>query len=201
MSETPTPSAYVQRLPIGEPIPFPEDGIPNWDIFPFEGDLQVKVLEAPELPEPPRHGEVPADCRCATGLPDNTIWSDDNWVVLRMWEAHSLPAIVILKPIAHHDLDDLPPHLSAELGPVMQRVEKAIMGLGGIARVHVNKWGDGGAHLHWWFFGRPEGMVQLRGTCLPLWDDVLPRVPVEEWTETNRKIAAALAVDGGHAHI
>jgi hypothetical protein len=39
----------------------------------------------------------------------------------------------------HHDLIDLPPDLSAELGPMLQRVERAILDLGGIARVHVNR--------------------------------------------------------------
>lgn len=45
MTDESTRSPYVQRLPIGERIPFPADGIPYWEIFPFEGDLQVKVLE------------------------------------------------------------------------------------------------------------------------------------------------------------
>ncbi len=44
-------------------------------------------------------------------------------------------------------------------------------------------------------------MLQLRGTCLPLWDDVLPKAPPAEWAATNRRIAAALAVGGGTAHV
>jgi diadenosine tetraphosphate (Ap4A) HIT family hydrolase len=110
-----------------------------------------------------------------------------------MAEPEGLPAMVMLVPRAHHDLLDLPVELLVEMGPMIQRVERAILSLGGIARVHVNRWGDGGAHLHWWFIARPEGMMQLRGTCLPLWGDMLPKVPAEIWDETNRRIAAALA--------
>src|SRR5215207_5695808 len=83
--------------------------------------------------------------------------------------------------MGHYDLQDLPPARSAEVGPMLQRVERALMGLGGIARVHVDKWGDGGAHLHLWLIARPAGMMQLRGTCLPIWDDLLPPQAEEQW--------------------
>ncbi|MER5460942.1 hypothetical protein ABT010_09675 [Streptomyces sp. NPDC002668] len=48
---------------------------------------------------------------------------------------------------------------------------------------------------------RPTGMMQLRGTCLPLRDDVLPKVPKDAWQKTNRRIAEAMAADGGTAHV
>ena len=41
-------------------------------------------------------------------------------------------------------------------------------------RVQVLRWGDGGEHLHWWLLARPTGILQLRGTFLALWDDILP---------------------------
>jgi diadenosine tetraphosphate (Ap4A) HIT family hydrolase len=115
-------------------------------------------------------------------------------------EPTALPVVVLLCPIAHHDLLDLPAELASELGPMLQRVEKAIMSLGGIARVHVNKWGDGSAHLHLWLIARPAGLMQLRGTCLPLWDDVLPRQEEAQWRAVLGELAAALAADGGTAH-
>ncbi|MET9614867.1 hypothetical protein [Kitasatospora indigofera] len=34
------------------------DGVQAWDIFPYEGELRVKVLDEPVLPEPPRQGEA-----------------------------------------------------------------------------------------------------------------------------------------------
>ncbi|MFI6848180.1 hypothetical protein OG535_07265 [Kitasatospora sp. NBC_00085] len=68
-------SPYLAGLPIGERPPFPVDGAPSWDIFPYEGELRTKVLDAPELPEPPRQGEdgpraassAPARTRTSSG--------------------------------------------------------------------------------------------------------------------------------------
>jgi hypothetical protein len=37
------PSGYVERLPIGERIPFPAESIPFREVFPYEGELQTKV--------------------------------------------------------------------------------------------------------------------------------------------------------------
>ncbi len=197
----PTPSPYVSRLPIGERIALSEDSVAGWDIFPFEGDIQVKVLEKPELPEPPRHGEDgPESCGQCGRADDAFLWTDEHWRLAALTDI-ALPAMVMLQPRGHYDLADLPPERAAELGPMLQRVERAVMSLGGIARVHVNKWGDGAAHLHLWLIARPEGMMQLRGTCLPLWDDVLPNLPEAEWRATGRRIAEAMAADGGTAHV
>ncbi|WP_018351247.1 HIT family protein [Longispora albida] len=194
-------SDFVSHLPIGERIPMPEGGIPFWEIFPYEGDLQIKVLDEPVVPEPPRRGEAgPEDCGCQEGF-RNPLWSDDHWVLVGPEEPAALPAVVLIKPKGHYDLMTLPPERSAELGPMLQRAERAIMSLGGIARVHVNRWGDGGAHLHVWLIARPEGMLQFRGTCLPLWDDVLPKLPAEVWAGNRRRIAAAMAAEGGVSHI
>jgi diadenosine tetraphosphate (Ap4A) HIT family hydrolase len=193
---------YVARLPIGQRIPFPANGIPNWEIFPFEGDIQVKVLDEPVLPEPARYGEDgPDSCGGCREPLRNAIWADEKWRVMHLGEPTALPVMVMLCPMAHHDLLDLPSELSAELGPMLQRVEKAILGLGGIARVHVNRWGDGGAHLHMWLIARPAGMLQLRGTCLPIWDDVLPKASEPQWRATMSEVAAALARDGGTAYV
>ncbi|MFE9428124.1 HIT family protein [Kitasatospora sp. NPDC006697] len=188
--------AFVRSLPIGERIPLPADGIPFWDVFPYEGDIQIKVLEPPVLPEPPRNGEHgPEGCfACERGAEDPAvIWANENWMVRTMQEPAALPVMVSLLPRGHYDLTDLPAELVAEMGVLLQRVERAILSLGGIARVHVNRWGDGGAHLHWWLIARPEGMLQMRGTCLPLWDDLLPKQSAEAWAETSRRLAQALA--------
>lgn len=68
----------------------------------------------------------------------------------------AVPAQVWIGPVAHHDLDDLPVELSAELGPFIQRVSRAIGALPGVGRVHVNWWGDGAAHLHLLLIARPH---------------------------------------------
>ncbi len=195
--------AYVRNLPIGEPIPFTGEGIPMWDIFPFESDgLRVKALEPPVLPEPPREGEGgPEECP-ACRMPDEAcLWSDEHWRLIGFAEPAALPAMVQLQPRGHYDLHDLPPERAAEMGGVLQRAERAVQSVGGIARVHVNKWGDGGAHLHLFLIGRPEGMRQMRGSCLVLWGDVLPKVAAGVWAETNRRIARAMAEGGGTAHV
>ncbi|GAB3984897.1 hypothetical protein V1634_10540 [Plantactinospora veratri] len=48
--------------------------------------------------------------------------------------------------------------------------------------------------------GRPAGMMQLRGTCLPIWEDVLPKQDETQWRAVMRELGAALAADGGTAH-
>ncbi len=71
-------------------------------------------------------------------------------------------------------------------------VARAVEGLPHVARVHVSKWGDGGAHLHLFFFARPEGFAQLRGTCLALWDDLLPATPRDVRDADAAAVARAL---------
>jgi hypothetical protein len=77
------------------------------------------------------------------------------------------------------------------------RVERAILSLGGVARVHLNRWGDGGAHFHVWFIPRPLGMLEARGMFLPIWEDVLPTVPDAELEAAAQKVAAALHAETG----
>ncbi|WP_274557088.1 HIT family protein [Streptomyces spiramyceticus] len=197
----PGSDAFVARLPIGESLPIPDDSLVTWDIFPLEGEMRVKPLQAPVLPEPPRNGEDgPEGCDVCDEPLEDALWADEHWRVDAATDPSGLPALVQLKPRGHYDLSDLPPERAAEIGPMLQRVERAIMSLGGIARVHINKWGDGGAHLHFWLLGRPAGMMQLRGTVLSIWDDLLPHVPDGERHLANRRIAAALATDGGKAY-
>jgi hypothetical protein len=105
--------------------------------------------------------------------------------------------VLILESRSHLDLGDLPNLLAAELGVMTVRLERATRSLDGVARVHVNRWGDGSAHLHVWFLARPRGRLQLRGTFLSLWDDILPPVPEAQWRENLALIAAWLAEFGG----
>jgi hypothetical protein len=105
--------------------------------------------------------------------------------------------VLILESRSHLDLGDLPNLLAAELGVMTVRLERAVRSLDGVARVHVNRWGDGSAHLHMWFLARPYGMLQLRGTFLSLWDDILPSIPEAQWRENLALVAAWLAEFGG----
>ncbi|MPZ27833.1 MAG: hypothetical protein GEV12_15845 [Micromonosporaceae bacterium] len=179
-------------MPDTSPPPFVE-----WSSFPFEGELRVKTLDEPVSVEPPRKGENQADCsKCQT--PDDAyIWVNENWRVRSMDRPSGLPMVLILESRSHLDLGDLPNMLAAELGVMTVRLERAVRSLDGVARVHVNRWGDGAAHLHLWFMARPYGRLQLRGTFLTLWDEILPAIPEGLWRENLALIAAWLAEFGG----
>jgi hypothetical protein len=171
----------------------------RWPSFPFEGDMRVKPLTPPVDAEPPRTGEDPADC-VACNTPDEAyIWVSERWRVRAMDRPTGLPVVLILECRSHFDLGDLPNLLAAELGVMTVRLERAIRSLDGVARVHVNRWGDGAAHMHLWFLARPYGRLQLRGTFLSLWDDILPVIPERQWRENLALVAAWLAEFGGTA--
>jgi diadenosine tetraphosphate (Ap4A) HIT family hydrolase len=87
---------------------------------------------------------------------------------------------------------DLCEAAQSDFGKIVARVERAILGLGGFARVHLYRWGDGGAHFHVWMLPRPLGMLDAQGMALPLWEDVLPNVSDEELRAAAEKVAAAL---------
>jgi hypothetical protein len=70
--------------------------------------------------------------------------------------------------------------MAAELGVLSVRVACAVEALDPIGRVHVNQFGDGGAHLHLRLLARPADLLQLRGSNLDLWEEMLPVVPDEE---------------------
>jgi hypothetical protein len=53
--------------------------------------------------------------------------------------------------------------------------------------------GDGSEHFHLWFLARPLGMMQLRGPMLAVWDELLPKVPDEEFQQNVRTMVAALS--------
>jgi hypothetical protein len=167
----------------------------GWDIFPFEGDIRVARLKDPVLPEPPRSGEGGRACEsCDAGL-DGAIWADDRWKLIAPGPAaiHQL----LLCPIEHLDHPDLDDAMAAELGVLSVRLDRLLTGLGGIGRVHVMKIGDGGSHLHLWFFARPEGVLQMRGSSLVDWTDCLPPMPQDEWDAEIDEIAARMAEGGG----
>ncbi|MGW4464463.1 hypothetical protein [Micromonospora sp. NPDC004704] len=169
----------------------------KWPSFPFEGDLRVKHLDDPVDVEPARKGEGSAECLSCNAPDDAYIWVSERWRVRAMDRPTGLPMVLILESRSHLDLGDLPNLLAAELGVMTVRLERAIRSLDGVARVHVNRWGDGSAHLHMWFLARPYGRLQLRGTFLSLWDAILPAIPESTWRENLAHVAAWLAEFGG----
>ena len=164
----------------------------GWDISPFEPDgLRVAALRPPVLPEPARHGEDPADCG-ACSQRDEGIWFDDRWRLARVGGV-GVPLVLMLYPRDHYDLADLTDELAAELGVLTTHVARHVQALPGVSRAHVYRIGDGGAHLHVWFFARPQGQAQLYGSWLVVWDDLLPEYPADVADADAQAVAAALA--------
>lgn len=176
---------------------FPMPPVADWVTFPFRGELSVRPLSPPSAIDRPRSDEDPADCwRCDQDT-EGAIWYDDDWQVTSLGRPSGLPVVVILFPREHHDIDDLPDRLVSRLGEMIVRVEAAVRSVGGIGRVHVGRWGDGSAHLHWWFMARPSRIPQLVGSFAAIWDDILPPLPEAVWRQNLSDVAAALAHDGG----
>jgi hypothetical protein len=176
------------RLPLAQ--------MTGWDISPFETDgLQVAPLQPPVLPEPARHGEDPADCS-ACRKKDEGIWFNERWRLTRV-SGVGVPLALMLYPRDHYDMADLPDELAAELGLLSTRIVRHVQALPHIARAHIYRIGDGGAHLHVWFFARPEGQTQLLGSWLSIWDDLLPEYPAEIADADAVIVADALVASHG----
>jgi diadenosine tetraphosphate (Ap4A) HIT family hydrolase len=145
------------------------------------------------VPEPPRRGEPGGPpCGICSGKATAPVWSDEYWTLHPPVQG-SLPGAVWMASREHVDsFTDLSEELAADFGRVAARVERAILSLGGVARVHLYRWGDGGAHFHVWFIPRPLGMVEASGMMLPLWEDVLPNVPDGELSAAAERVAAAM---------
>ena len=161
--------------------------------LPYLEPLTVRPLADPVIPEPPRRGEPGGEpCGICTGQSTSAVWESEHFTMHPPVQG-SLPGAVWLASREHVDsFKDLSPEAAAAFGPLIARVEQAILGLGGVGRVHLYRWGDGGAHFHVWLLPRPLGMLQATGAMLPIWEDVLPNVTDEELAEAARRIAAAL---------
>ena len=171
----------------------------SWDIFPFEpADLTLVPLVAPVLPEPAREGVGGAGCRSCSSE-DGTVWSDDHWRLTVGRVTSGVPLRLMLVSRAHVDYPDLDDDRAAELGVLLVHLARAIESLPHVARAHVHRWGDGAEHLHVFAYARPEGMQQLRGIFLPVWDDALPAVPTPERDADALAVAHALARSYGGA--
>ena len=152
----------------------------GWEISPFEQEgLKVAQLRAPVIPEPSRHDEDASDCNSCRRR-DEGIWLNDHWRITRV-AGTGVPLVLMLHPRDHFDLPDLPDERAAELGLLTSH----------IARAHAYRIGDGGAHLHVWFFARPAGQSQLYGSWMVVWDDLLPEYP----SDVADVDAAAVATD------
>ena len=183
-------------------LPVAVEEMPGWDIFPFEIDsLRIKPLQPLADEEPPRAGEDPANCSCARpedhARADRLVWSNERWQ-LTLDTSMKLPIGVNLGPREHCDLPTVPDHLAGEMGQLIVVVSAGIESLPSVGRVQLAKYGDGGAHLHLFLFGRPARMLQLRGSPLLDWEENLPPVPLEVHRTNAEHVARhLLATVGG----
>ncbi len=155
----------------------------KWPIFPFEGEMRVRKLEPYTEEERIREGDPGGDpCGCSTDeLKPEPVWSNDRWRVRPIQfgnEASPFPAYM-LSTQACIDIDGLDDQYASELGLLTIRLDRAIMSLGDVGRVHYNRWGDGAFHFHVWFLGRPKGAWQFSGYMLPIWGFTLPPLDPE----------------------
>ena len=159
--------------------------------LPYEEPLKVREPDDRVIPEPPRRGEPGGDpCGICGGQTTGAVWSDDLWT-LHPPVGGSLRGAVWLASREHADsFSDLSTAAAASFGPVVAKVERGILAQGDVARVHLYRWGDGGAHFHVWLLPRPLGMLEAKGMMLPLWEDALPNLTDDELREAAERIAA-----------
>ncbi|HLX78256.1 MAG TPA: hypothetical protein VKR27_05175 [Acidimicrobiales bacterium] len=161
--------------------------------LPYEEPLIPRAPGERVVPEPPRRGEPGGDpCGICGGKTTGAVWSDENWT-LHPPVGGSLPGAVWLASRDHFDsFGDMPASVAATFATVVGKVERAILSLGDVARVHLYRWGDGGARFHVWLIPRPLGMLEAKGAMLPIWEDALPNVSDEELAVAAKRVAAAL---------
>jgi diadenosine tetraphosphate (Ap4A) HIT family hydrolase len=164
----------------------------EWDTWPFEGEVRPKPL-APPTPEPTIDGQGGVGCRACAKPDSEYLWTNERWRLTAFDEPSGLPVVVLLEPREHFaGPADLPEDLARDQGLMLGRVERAVLAVGGIARVHIGRWGEGAEHLHWWFIARPEGFGQLRSSFAEIWDEVLPPTPDDVWKENLERVVQAL---------
>jgi diadenosine tetraphosphate (Ap4A) HIT family hydrolase len=161
--------------------------------LPYQEPLVTREPGPRRVPEPPRRGEPGGPpCRICAGKTTAPVWSDENWTLHPPTHGSLVGAVWLASRVHVDSFSDLPDALAVEFGSVAARIERAILSLGDVARVHLYRWGDGGAHFHVWFLPRPLGMLEASGMMLPVWEDVLPNVPDSELGEAAERIAAAM---------
>ncbi len=173
------------------------------DTFPWEsvdGQVVPRALAAP-AEEPVRMGEsADRPCiPCAGFEPDHVVWEDEHWVLTHPGTPSGLPLVLVLNTREHTDLPDLDDELASQFGRISTRLARIMGHLPHIGRVHVDRWGDGSAHFHVWFFARTAGLADVLGSYAAEWDDILPPGPEDIWRQDLHTVATKLANWGGHA--
>ena len=169
----------------------------SWEVFPFEREgLRVRPLEEYAVPEPDRR-KAPEDCKTCTALgrDDLVLHRGTRLGVIRPGGCN-LVFVANVVSLSHEMLDDLDDEGHVELGRLVGRTYAAMKALEGVGNVHVNKWENGTGHLSVTLLARPEGVLQLRGSNLAAWADMLPPTPAHELDARAVLVREALANAG-----
>ena len=167
--------------------------VEEWETWPFVGAAAPRALEPPVDAEEPRAGAGGVACRRCERGDEGALWSDDNWILSPLAGPTGLPCVVILETRRHVDFPDVDDALASELGPLLIRIQRALLGLDHVGNVHVCRWGDGSEHFHIWFMARPARIPQLIGSFAAIWDDILPPVPEDAWRADLELVSRRLA--------
>jgi len=174
-----------------------------WDNFPWEavdGEVVPRVLPPPS-DEPPRAGDSDdRSCPACHGVPaEHVVWEDEAWRLKHLGGPSGLPVVLILEPKRHLDFGQLDDDLASQHGRISSRLTRIVEGLDNVARCHVLRYGDGGAHAHTWFVARTARLSGVIGSPVIEWNDVLPPGPEDVWRADLHVIAIKLANWGGDA--
>jgi hypothetical protein len=188
---------------VGENGRLPMPPVAEWEIFPWEvvdGSLVPKVIRPPLAEEAPRKGDPGGDdCpTCAGSGTETHIWENERWTVKPLDRA-GMPLILMLETREHLDYTDLDDEQAEEYGRISVWLSRIMSNLPYVGRVHVCRWGDGGAHLHVWFIARPERMPGITGSMAVEWDEMLPPPPEQVWRSDLKAVADRLATHDGRA--
>jgi hypothetical protein len=107
--------------------------------LPYADPLTHRPPAPRVVPEPPRRGEPGGGpCAICTGTARPALWSDEHFT-LHPPSGTSLPGTLWLASRVHADsFCDLPPEVAAAFGPLVARVERAMLAtLPEVGRVHV----------------------------------------------------------------
>ncbi len=174
----------------------------SWKTWPWDDRFVVRHLEGP-AEEPARDGTGGIDCfTCAANDDpgDYVVWRDDIAMLGRKREGTPLPFLAFLMPRRHADLGGLTEVEAARMGVLLTQLERAVCDVLDVPRIQAARWGDGSEHLHWWVYGRPTGIGQLRGTFLAIWEDLLPvRDPEDVGRDLDLVTTRLVELVGGEA--
>jgi len=172
----------------------PLGGMAGWEVFPFEREgLTPKPLGDRVVPEPSRARAADACGTCRALARDDLVLHTGTRLAVIRPGGTSLMFVANVVARHHERLDDLDEAADEELGRLVARTYRALRALPGVGNVQVCKWENGGGHLSVNVLARPLGVLELRGSNLPIWADMLPDIPQDEYDERAEAVRAALS--------